>query len=267
MKKIITSILLLFTIAISINAEEIEEFPLRAKFNNIPVISCQDLYQLLDEFILIDVRSKFEYDTLRIKSAILAPLSNKGFITKIKEIRAKDPRPMVFYCNGTTCAKSYEACREALESGFSNVFAFDLGVLGWTMAHPAAATLLDETPVSLDDLISDEDFMSHMLAPSDFIKIIEDNTFVVDIRDPFQRKVTILRDITRNIPLDRIKLILPKIKTSNENLLIYDAVGKQIRWLQYLLNKEGIQRYFFMEGGIRGYLDAKLPLEPLIKSN
>lgn len=41
----------------------------------------------------------------------------------------------------------------------------------------------------------------------------------------------------------------------NKKLLIYDAVGKQVRWLQYLLEKNNVTGYYFMKGGIKSYLE------------
>jgi len=36
-------------------------------------------------------------------------------------------------------------------------------------------------------------------------------------------------------------------------LMIYDAAGKQVRWLQYYLEDKGLKSYYFMAGGINAY--------------
>ncbi|MDX1803386.1 MAG: glycerol-3-phosphate 1-O-acyltransferase, partial [Alcanivorax sp.] len=38
-------------------------------------------------------------------------------------------------------------------------------------------------------------------------------------------------------------------------LLIYDAVGKQVRWLQYMLEAEGVKDYYFMQGGAKSFYE------------
>ena len=38
-------------------------------------------------------------------------------------------------------------------------------------------------------------------------------------------------------------------------IFIYDEVGKQVRWLQYALEKANVKNYYFMHNGARGYYD------------
>ncbi|MFX1517887.1 MAG: sulfurtransferase, partial [Promethearchaeota archaeon] len=44
-----------------------------------------------------------------------------------------------------------------------------------------------------------------------------------------------------------------KALKENKTLLIYDAAGKQVRWLQYYLEDKGLKSYYFMAGGINAY--------------
>lgn len=242
---------------LAFSADEIQ-FPLREKYRDIPIISHQELYRQLDSTVLVDVRSKYEFDTLHIKNAVNISISNAGFITRLMKIRERDPRPIVFYCNGITCAKSYKACDKAVKFGIKDVSTFDLGIFGWTKAHPDAAVLLGESPVSLDKLIDDELRQAHLLTPGDFVAAIGKRTMVIDIREHFQRDVIILTKVTRVASSDKILGLIKKAEKEGLTLLIYDAVGKQTRWLQYLLEKEGLQDYYFMEGGLEGYLKADL---------
>ncbi|QDO82307.1 sulfurtransferase [Shewanella psychropiezotolerans] len=237
---------------------DVTQFPLREKYRDIPTISHQDLYRLLDSTVLVDVRSKYEFDTLHIKNAVNISISNAGFITRLMKIRERDSRPIVFYCNGITCAKSYKACDKAVKFGIKDVSTFDLGIFGWTKAHPDAAVLLGESPVSLDKLIDDDLRQAHLLPPADFVAAIGKKVMVIDIREHFQRDVIILTKVTRVASSDKIIGLIKKAKKDGLTLLIYDAVGKQTRWLQYLLEKEGMKNYFFMAGGLKGYLEANL---------
>ena len=230
------------------------QFPLRKKYKDVPTISHEALYQKLGRVLVIDVRSAYEYETLRINGAINVSVSNKGFILELKKIREKDARPIVFYCNGITCSKSYKAVIKAQKHKIANITAFDLGIIGWAKAHPDAATLLEETPVILSKLISKAKFLAHMISPDEFVKKIDDNAMVLDIREPVQRDIVILDDIVRVTPSDRIGRVLQRAKTRKKTLLIFDAVGKQVRWLQYRLEKEHVENYYFMKGGVKGFV-------------
>ena len=42
----------------------------------------------------------------------------------------------------------------------------------------------------------------------------------------------------------------------DKQLLIFDAVGKQVRWLQYHLEANGYNNYSFMEKGVLGAANA-----------
>ncbi len=233
-------------------------FPLRDKYKNVTIILHDELYRQLDQVLVIDVRSKYEYDTIHIINAINVPISNLGFIPRLKEIRQNDPRPIVFYCNGITCEKSYKASEKAQHHGITQVSTLDLGIRGWTHSHPDAAVLFGETPVPLNDLITTEHFSNHSLSPEIFLQTIDVNTLVVDIRDPFQRTVKIFEKISSNVPLSRFPDLLIRAKKNNKTLLIFDAVGKQVRWLQYSLEHEKFDDYYFMEGGVDAFINANM---------
>ena len=55
-----------------------------------------------------------------------------------------------------------------------------------------------------------------------------------------------------------------KVKNENRPLYIYDAVGKQVRWLQYYLEAEKISNYYFMKGGANAFFDV--PIDELMDS-
>ncbi len=248
------SLALLLTAFSGVVAQE-TEFPLRNQYSDVPFISHDELYEQLDKVLVVDVRSNFEFDTLRIVNAINIPVTTKGFISQLKALRSQDNRPIIFYCNGT-CAKSYKACRIALENSIPDVFTFDLGIFGWTREHADAAVLLGENPVPLEKLISKDKLNAHFLSPEEFEDKITNDSLVLDIREPFQRNVRILKQVSRTTPMDRIGYAIEKSKRENRPLLIYDAVGKQVRWLQYTLEKNFVAEYYFMKGGVKAYAEA-----------
>jgi len=228
-------------------------FPLRKKYPNVITISPQSLYKKFNHFIIIDVRSQFEFEILHINNALNVPIANMGFIPTLKKIRKNDSRAIVFYCNGITCEKSYQASITAQQKGVNNIFTFDSGIMHWAKLYPNLATLLEKSPIVLTDLISEQEFLAHNLTPKLFANKIDKNSLVLDIREPFQREKVILQEMTVTTSLDKFKNVIKHNNNNNKTLLIYDAVGKQTRWLQYIIKKQGIKEYNFMKGGVRAF--------------
>ncbi|WP_076411914.1 hypothetical protein [Shewanella sp. UCD-KL12] len=133
---------------------------------------------------------------------------------------------------------------------------FDLGIFEWVKAHPDASVLLGESPVPIERLIDEKKKAAHLLSPAEFVAKIDSDSMVIDIREHFQRDVVILTKVTRVASSDKIIGLIRKAKKYDQTMLIYDAVGKQTRWLQYLLEKEGVEEYYFMKEGLKGYLKA-----------
>lgn len=234
-----------------------DEFPVRAIFPKVKTIALEELYKQRNDVIIIDVRSSYEYDTLHIKGARHLALNDHDFIPKLVQLRKQKDVPFVFYCNGHTCKKSYEATQKAMHSYIKNVYAYDAGIFDWTKAHPDEAVLLGKTPVDLKRLISKEKLQAHMLDPEAFGARVGDDSIVLDIRDTMQKSALNLFPIRQHsVPLDntKLKVYVDKARDEHKTLLIYDAVGKQVRWLQYYLEEENVGKYYFMKGGAKALL-------------
>lgn len=252
LKKIIV-LLLLFSLSCSIYANE--GFPGREKYPDVPYISLDDLYTgyMNNEYTIVDVRSKFEYSIIKINKAVNVPLSQDDFLQNITALANKTGKPLIFYCNGRRCIKSYKA---AVASKLSNVFVFDAGVFEWTIKYPEEAYLLNKTPVDPKHLISKSDLKKHFVPLKEFESLIKDSV-LIDVRDLGQRRgsgLFLLAD--KSVPLDNTKKLeryLNKALNSNKKLLAYDQTGKQVRWLQYYLEEKGIKEYYFMKGGAKYY--------------
>lgn len=251
--------LLLFSLLLlSFQAGANEEFPVRALYPKVEPIALEALHAQYNDVIIFDVRSSYEYETLHIKDARHLALNDPEFIAKLKQLRADDPRPFVFYCNGHTCKKSYDATNDAMKDGIDNVFVFDAGIFEWTVAHPELAVLLGKSPVDPKRLLNKEKLAAHMLSPEEFGERIGDDTIVLDIRDTEQKSAISLFPMRqRSVPLDnaRLQTYVDRAKRENKTLLIYDAVGKQVRWLQYYLEEQNVPGYYFMKGGAKAFLD------------
>ena len=239
------------------------EYPGRDTYPNIDYIELADFHNKFraNDAVVVDVRSSYEFQTLRINGAINVPLASKTFISKMRELRQQNPdKIIVVYCNGKTCMKSYKAARKCKINKIEKVVAFDAGIMDFARTHPKDAILLGK---ALDDpkkLISKDDFKKRLITPDQFgTRIAETGDIVLDVRDRFQREgLSIFVGREFRVGLDNTKRLdryIGKAKKENKALLIYDAAGKQVRWLQYYLEEQGLKNYYFMKGGIRSYYD------------
>lgn len=230
-----------------------DEFPLRKKYPEVKYITTEDLAAQYEDIIIVDVRSTMEFDVAHINKAEHVSISQATFTKDLELVRAMDgSTPMAFYCNGHTCAKSYQAAEAAQKAGFANVFAYDAGIFDWIMAQPDKATLIGKTPAAKEKIIP-KSRLEEKTIPFDQLmaRAAQPDTVNIDIRDPFQREVIPTIPMLRNIPLDRLIKLLEKGQFKEKQLLIIDAVGKQIGWLQYYLEEYGYTNYAFLAGGVR----------------
>lgn len=247
-----------------------EGFPGRKKYPDVKYIEIGDLFkrQTRNEVVIVDARSNYEFETLRIKGAVNIPVANKTFEEEVRKLRDKTDKTLVFYCNGHRCMKSYIAAKRCMQAEISDVVAFDAGIFDWTKKYPKQAVLLGTSPVDPNKLIASKRFKSRLLHPDKFSEYIIDaqhNRIVIDVRDKFQRAgIGFYPGIERWAALDdreKLQRYIEKAKRENKTLFIYDEVGKQVRWLQYALEKAGVKNYYFMEKGARAYYDMMAAIE------
>ena len=236
-----------------------DEFPGRQKYPTVPYISLSDFHKIKNEVIVVDVRSDYEHKTLRIKNALNIPLSSKKFTEEMQQLRDMNKqKKIIVYCNGKTCMKSYKAALKCKKAGISNVISFDAGIMDWAQKYPDEAVLLGQSPLDTKKLISKKTFKSYLIQPENFEnKIGTGKVIVLDIRDDFQRNSTALfhgKELRVFInDSNAIDKYISQANNENKTLLIYDEVGKQVRWLQYYLENKGAKSYSFMQGGVRNY--------------
>lgn len=240
----------------------VPEYPHRSSFPEVPIIDAATLANRFANVVTVDVRSQYEYDTLRVNDAVNVPLTDKRFADIVKTLRRQfGDRPLVFYCNGKTCKKSYDAARLAIHAGISNVYCFDAGIQEWATQYPERTTLLGRTPIKSADVISSTRFKGHILPAKEFESRIGPQSLVLDIRDMAQRDIALFPFREERVPLDqkqRLDTIVERAKAQNKMLLVYDKAGHQIQWFQYYLEHKGLTQYYFLKGGAEGYFEATL---------
>ena len=232
------------------------DFPGRDIYPKIKVYSTSKLFKSFDDVTIIDVRSQYEYNVLHINTAINLPINSKQFLPEIEALSAKN-KPIVFYCNGHTCFKSYKAVLKAKLTGTNNFSSYDAGVFDWANAHPNKTTMLNVTPMDPANIIPKKDFKKHLLSPKEFQQKITNDSIILDIRDTNQRGLLSLfpyrqKDISLQ-QRKKLSKLFDKALKNKSTLFIYDAAGKQVRWLQYYLEAKGIKNYYFLKGGFKKF--------------
>lgn len=260
MSKLLKLILLVLVfISQSAVANVNNEFPARKLFPAVPHIEIDDLHKQIKQVIVVDVRSEYEFETLRIKGAINIPLSSPTYVADMKKLRSENPTAaIVTYCNGKTCKKSYEAVQKCRDHKIDNVVAYDAGIMDWAKKYPQESVLLGVSPMDPSRIISDEDFNKRLIDVVKFEEALGRNdVIVVDVRDRFQREgLSLFPGIDKQAYLDdkaTLSKYINKAKSENKTLLIYDAAGKQVQWLMYYLEDQGLKNYGFMKGGATAY--------------
>ena len=246
------------TAAASVKATS--EFPYRSQYIDVTTVELDDLHKRFKNVVIVDVRSEYEYNTLHIKDALNIPLK-RDFVDKVRELRAKTDKPIVFYCNGKTCRKSYDAVLKTQSARIPNCQAYDAGVFDWAKAYPDLTVLVGKTPMKPTDLLSADDFKAHLLGPKEFAAKVDGNVLILDVRDRVQRDTPLFPFKEKRAQLDEVAKIdetIDQARREKKTLLIYDAVGKQVRWMQYHIEAKGLKDYYFMNGGAQAYWDNKL---------
>ncbi len=252
-------IALLPALAQPLLAADDNPFPFRKNYPDVKVIETDELKAKFEQYSIIDVRSPFEFGIMHIKGAHSVPVAENPFAERIKTLHKEANKPMVFYCNGHTCEKAYQAAIKARQmAGVSQVVAYDGGIFDWAESNPKLTSLLGKPELDPKALISEAKFKEHVLTPKDFIDKAraQAQAPVIDLRDTFQSDGISLfatRDIRTGFDMQRLKGILADAMQRGQTVFFYDASGHQIKHLQYFVEDAGLKDYFFMDGGMVGY--------------
>lgn len=261
MKNIALRLTVFISLFASFSSFADEGFPGRAEYPEIPLYQKEELFKDFNEVVIVDARSSLEFETLRIKGALNIPIASKTFAEKVKALRASTPKRIVFYCNGRSCYKSYKASKTALKNGVRNVYAYDAGVFEWSKTYPKYAVLLGTSPMDPSKIIPKAKLKARLLTPKVFTDTVRSapakNRLILDVRDMYQRAgIGFFTGMERWVSLDdekKLKKYLQKAVDEKRTLYIYDEAGKQVRWLQYTLERANIKDYYFMTKGAKGF--------------
>ncbi len=104
-------------------------------------VSAKQAYELSQKGAkLVDVRTEREYNAKHARGAILIPYGEKSlkaidFDSKLDSFgglsKLDKTQPVIFFCNGAECWKSYKASSVARDAGFTNVYWLRGGMPEW----------------------------------------------------------------------------------------------------------------------------------------
>lgn len=97
-------------------------------------VTVQQAKELFDKgVVFIDVRNPRYYEKGHIPGAFHFDFKHNFDEAKLDGVVKKD-QPVVIYCSGIKCSRSYRASEKAVSWGFSKVYYFRAGISEWKKA-------------------------------------------------------------------------------------------------------------------------------------
>jgi rhodanese-related sulfurtransferase len=189
----------------------------RAAETEFKVITTDQHKAMIDEkqdFVIIDARTKEEYQEAHITGALSIP--EKSFEESSSLLPSDKNHQIVFYCNGVKCGKSKKAAKKAETIGYKNILIYGEGFPVWEekgnkiVPGPEYAKKIETAKVS----------------PSDLKKLIDSGSkdfVIVDVRDESEVKEGHI-PAAINIPAEGFAVkseVLPKDK----KIIVYCNTG------------------------------------------
>ncbi|MEN8256330.1 MAG: rhodanese-like domain-containing protein [Thermodesulfobacteriota bacterium] len=224
-------------------------------------IGSPELNEIFDLASLIDCRSRFEYDILRMKNAVQVPAATlvRG---DLDWLRKRNPRKaIVFYCNADTCSRSLSVFGQAEKWGVRNIYLSRPGIREWAKEHPDKVLyfgkILGNDNEDLDRLFAPDQSQSNPLAPSKLVAASrQPGVLAVDIRDIVEGdQYTITLANLQHYPVDRLVKFIKSgsRKVVGKKIFSLDAEGCQSSWRQFLFADLQVPDYLFLKGGARAW--------------
>ena len=273
MKRIIISALsILLTLSVpGVQADSSLDklYPNRKFYPQLKYISTEQMINAVaaKKYNIVDARPALGYEILHIKEAENFSAGDKYFNEKLMALINKNDKPIVFYCGGLACLKSYKASDKAIRELYKRkisraVYTYDSGISSFANASPEWVLKNGKEVSPENPLLDLAKLKKHAKNVEDFTHLIrtdEDKHYVIlDIRETSQqmlRKIFTFRKEKRLTVLKPEKLIsfLNEVKQSDQTLMVYGSVEKQIESLYYLIKTSGLKKWFYLEGGELAY--------------
>ena len=248
------SVVISFVIVVSVGIScWADDFPLRKKYSQLEPITTRELAKARasGEAIVVDVRTKGEFEVIHLKGAINIPhiLSDEQH-KALKTVGQRSQKYLVCYCNGVMCSKSYKAAEMAVLQGYKGVRNYDAGIFEWAEKYPEETVFFGE-PMSAGNargnLIPESDFKKVLVDTLTFIGMAKSGQYeIYDIRDS-REKAEYPIDLPgkKEATIDHLHQLLNEKKFPMSKVLLLDNVGKQVIWAQVLFGEIRSERLFF----------------------
>jgi len=193
------------------------------------IVSSEELKAMIDqkkEFVLVDARTKEEYQEAHIIGAISVP--EKEFSAQDSLLPADENALMVFYCNGVKCGKSKKLAKKAAAAGYTNIILYADGFPVWEekgfpiVPGPEYGSKIETTK----------------LTPAEVKGLLDsgkDDYVIVDVRDEAEYKeghipaaISIPAEVfaSRAEILPKEKKIIVYCNTGSRSYMAYRKLGK-----------------------------------------
>lgn len=268
LKVILPIVLLMFAVS-ACSANDTETFPKRKFYPQLNYIDTQEFAEGIknNQYDVIDVRDATSFQALHVKNSSNIFIKHKAFEQEILDFVTNSKNPMVIYCNGISCSKSYVASAKIIDlftrKGIKKkVYTYDSGINAIAYSHNELVLKNGKEVSQSNPLIDFEKIKKHTLEPIEFESYLSKHHnseyALLDIREKNEQallKIFMFKKEKKISLTQRDKLIkfLNQVKQDKKTLMVYDLAGRQINGLYELLKITGIKQWHYMEGGEFGY--------------
>ncbi len=221
----------------------------RTFYPDLQFIEMKELKDNFFDYVAVDVRTRYEYDLMRIEDALSIPASNSDFIARLHALKTMNKLPLVFYSNGKLSKNAHNAARLAAKNGFTNIKVMDHGINSWERHYPKLTIFRGLNRIPANETIKRT--LSNSIFNSQLHSL---NGLLVDIRGNLAAANPMDTNAVK-APLDnkkRLKNTIDLAIQTKRTLFFYDNQGLQYQWLIYRLKQAGLEDFYFLKGGSQG---------------
>jgi rhodanese-related sulfurtransferase len=234
----------------STGEEESAENDVSANIVSMSVDEAYEAYNSGGDYIFLDVRSEGEYNSGHISGAVFIPVSElEGRLTELPE-----DKPIIAYCNGSTCGRSERAAVTLLENGFDEVYNMaGRGIDEWIeKGYPSEQT--EEETAATGDIAA-----ATIISVEEVYEIITEGEdyFILDVRNQDEYDEAHIEGVTL-IPVDTLESRLNELPT-NRPIIVYCKAGGRSAAAAEILVNNGFTEVYDMGGGITEWIDKGYP--------
>lgn len=89
-----------------------------------------DLIGKMDDLVIVDARKNSDREKGWIEGSVGLPNTDTTAETLAK-VSGDKAKPILFYCNGVKCGRSYESAQKAMSYGYNKIYWFRGGMEEW----------------------------------------------------------------------------------------------------------------------------------------